>query len=40
MIFSTDCMVTYIERAIVEKFDTISIIDEFYDMKEHYVQIR
>jgi len=29
-----DCLITYIERGIVEKFDTYSTIDEFYDMKE------
>ena len=32
--FLVDCLITYIERRIAEKFDTDSIIDEFYDMKE------
>ena len=32
--FLVDCLITYIERKIAEKFDTNLIIDEFYDMKE------
>ena len=32
--FLADCLITYIERKITKKFDTNSIIDEFYDIYE------
>lgn len=32
--FLADCLITYIKRKIAEKFDTDSIVDEFYDMKK------
>lgn len=38
--FLVDCLITYIERKIVENFDTYSIIDEFYDMKERITQLK
>ena len=38
--FLVDCLITYIERKISEKFDTDSINDEFYDIKECRAQLR
>ncbi|XP_015940673.1 uncharacterized protein LOC107466196 [Arachis duranensis] len=35
-----NCLLIYIEKKIVEKFDTDSIIDEFYDMKNRRVPLR
>jgi hypothetical protein len=32
--FLANCLITYIERRIVENFGTYSIIDEFYDIEE------
>jgi len=36
--FLVDCLITYIEKRIVEKFDTNSMVDKFYDMKEQRAQ--
>ena len=38
--FLADCLITYIERKINKKFDTDSIVDEFYDKKERHAQFR
>jgi len=34
MFFLIDCLITYAERGIAEKFDTDSIFDEIYDANE------
>lgn len=38
--FLVDCLVTYIERMIANKIDIDFIIDEFYNMKEWYTQLK
>ena len=38
--FLVDCLVTYIERKIAEKFNTDFIIDELYNMKECRARLR
>ncbi|XP_015950208.1 uncharacterized protein LOC107475075 [Arachis duranensis] len=38
--FLANCLLIYIEKKIVERFDTDSIIDEFYDMKNRRVPLR
>ncbi|XP_057760203.1 uncharacterized protein LOC130980557 [Arachis stenosperma] len=38
--FLTNCLLIYIEKKIAERFDTDSIIDEFYDMKNRGVPLR
>ncbi|QHO19723.1 Zinc finger MYM-type protein [Arachis hypogaea] len=35
-----NCLLIYIEKKIAERFDTYSIIDEFYDMKNRRVPLR
>ena len=36
--FLNDCLTVCIEKGVVKKFSTDSIIDEFSSMKEHKVQ--
>ncbi|XP_052117773.1 uncharacterized protein LOC127747672 [Arachis duranensis] len=38
--FLADCLLIYIEKKIAERFDTNSIIDEFYNMKNRCVPLR
>ncbi|XP_015933138.1 uncharacterized protein LOC107459420 [Arachis duranensis] len=38
--FLANCLLIYIEKKITERFDTDSIIDEFYDMKNRRVPLR
>ena len=38
--FLSNYLIIYIERKIAEKFDTDSIIDEVYDMKECRASIK
>ncbi|GAV90607.1 Dimer_Tnp_hAT domain-containing protein, partial [Cephalotus follicularis] len=38
--FLTNCLVVYIEQAIVEKISVDKIIDDFYDMKKRRAQLR
>lgn len=38
--FLIDCLITYIERKITEKFNTNYIINKFYDMKERHTLLK
>ncbi|KAL4315788.1 hypothetical protein AHAS_Ahas15G0220100 [Arachis hypogaea] len=38
--FFVNCLLIYIGKKIAKRFDTDSIIDEFYDMKNRRVSLR